>query len=207
MSIDRNRDNGSEKPTGRGRVGSDRTPGTQGLGRPLVAAVSATLILGSQGCYTHHVDPGTFTVVGATIPEMQAAMTEGRVTSRDLILQYLTRIAIYNDRLNAAITISPSALKEADERDAERRHGRVRGLLHGIPVALKDNIQTTGIRTTGGALAFEELVPPYNATLTSNLQEAGAIVIAKTSMTELANWVAGLPTRCPGTTVRWVDMG
>src|SRR5437870_676167 len=73
--------------------------------------------------------------------------------------------------------------------------GRVRGPLHGIPIALKDNIQTTDLRTTGGALAFEFLVPPYEATLTKNLRDAGAIIIAKTGMTELANYVAGgMPT-------------
>ena len=70
----------------------------------------------------------------------------------------------------------------------------MRGPLHGIPIALKDNIHTTDMPTTGGALAFEGLVPPYEATLTRNLREAGAIIIAKTVMTELANWVAsGMP--------------
>ena len=74
---------------------------------------------------------------------------------------------------------------------ASARQGRVRGPLHGIPIALKDNIHTTDMPTTGGALAFEGLVPPYEATLTKNLRDAGAIIIAKTGMTELANWVAG----------------
>jgi len=69
----------------------------------------------------------------------------------------------------------------------------VRGPLHGIPIALKDNIHTTDMPTTGGALAFAGLVPPYEATLVSNLRAAGAIVLAKTQMTELANWVAGPP--------------
>jgi amidase len=86
----------------------------------------------------------------------------------------------------------------ADERDRERAQGTIRGPLHGIPVALKDNIHTTDMRTTGGALAFEGLTPPYEATLTKNLRDAGAIIIAKTGMTELANWVAGSPTPMPG---------
>ena len=73
----------------------------------------------------------------------------------------------------------------------------MRGPLHGIPIALKDNIHTTDMPTTGGALAFERLVPPYEATLTKNLRDAGAIIIAKTGMTELANWVAGAPTPMP----------
>ena len=62
---------------------------------------------------------------------------------------------MYEDRLNAVITVNPNALEEADERDRERRAGRVRGPLHGIPVALKDNIHTTDMPTTGGALAFD----------------------------------------------------
>src|SRR6266849_7449381 len=136
----------------------------------------------------------TFSVVEATIPEMQAAMNEGRVTSREIVTQYLLRIALYNRGLNAVITVNPKALAEADARDRERAQGKVRGPLHGIPIALKDNMQTTDMPTTGGALAFDGLLPPYEATLTKNLREAGAIIIAKTGMTELANWVAsGMP--------------
>ena len=139
-----------------------------------------------------------FTVVEATIPEMRAAMQQGRVTSHQIVQQYLTRIALYEDRLHAAITVNPKALEIADERDRARAQGKVRGPLHGIPIALKDNVHTTDMRTTGGALAFESLVPPYEATLTKNLRDAGAIIIAKTGMTELANWVAGAPTPMPG---------
>src|SRR5262245_15278601 len=91
-----------------------------------------------------------------------------------------------------------NALREADERDRERTQGRVRSPLHGIPIALKDNIHTTDMPTTGGALAFEGFVPPYEATLVGRLRAAGAVIIAKTSMTELANWIAGPPTPMPG---------
>ena len=138
-----------------------------------------------------------FDVVEATIPQMQAALTEGRVTSRELVLYHLARIATYGQLLNATITVSRTALAEADSLDRERAQGRVRGPLHGIPVALKDNIHTTGMPTTGGAMAFRGLVPPYEATLTRNLKDAGAIIIAKTVLTELANWVAGSPTPMP----------
>ncbi len=111
------------------------------------------------------------------------------------MLQYLTRIAKYEDKLNAIITVNPNALAIADSLDRERAAGRIRGPLHGIPVALKDNIHTTDMPTTGGALAFADLVPPYEATLTKNLKDAGAIILAKTQLTELANWVAsGMPT-------------
>ena len=136
----------------------------------------------------------TFSIIEATIPQMQVAMEQKRVTCREIVLQYLTRIATYEDKLNAVITVNPNALKEAEERDRERAEGKVRGPLHGIPIALKDNIHTTDMRTTGGALVFEGMVPPYEATLTRNLKDAGAIIIAKTGMTELANWVAsGMP--------------
>jgi amidase len=134
-----------------------------------------------------------FNVVEASIPDMQAALRDGRVTSHELVQQYLIRIATYEDKLHAAVTVNPNALKEADERDRERAAGKIRGPLHGIPIALKDNIQTTNLLTTGGALAFANLTPPYDATLTKNLRDAGAIIMAKTQLTELANWVAGNP--------------
>jgi amidase len=139
-----------------------------------------------------------FTGVEATIPEMRAAMKQGRVTSHELVQQYLTRIATYEGKLHAALTVNPHALDEADARDRDRAAGKTLGPLHGIPIALKDNIHTTDMPTTGGALAFEGFVPPYEATLTKNLRDAGAIIIAKTGLTELANWVAGGPTPMPG---------
>ena len=134
-----------------------------------------------------------FSVVEASIAEMHQALTEGRVTARQLVEQSLLRIALYEERLNAVIAVDPGALEQADALDAERREGKLRGPLHGIPIAVKDNIQTTGMPTTGGALAFAGLMAPYEATLVTNLRAAGAIVLAKTQMTELANWVAGPP--------------
>ncbi|HEU0106850.1 MAG TPA: amidase family protein, partial [Vicinamibacteria bacterium] len=105
--------------------------------------------------------PPPFTVVEATIPEMQKALAEGRVTSRELVRQCLVRIGTYEDKLNAAITVNPKALEEADALDRERAQKKLRGPLHGIPIALKDNIHTTNMPTTGGALAFDGYVPPY----------------------------------------------
>src|SRR5216684_3445593 len=156
------------------------------------------LVLFGGALQIPRAQPQRFSVVEATIPAMREAMEQGHVTSRELVIDYLTRIAMYEDRLHAAITVNRDALKEADERDRERAQGKVRGPLHGIPVALKDNIHTTNMPTTGGALAFDGFVPPYEATLTKNLRDAGAIIIAKTGMTELANWVAGAPTPMPG---------
>jgi amidase len=135
-----------------------------------------------------------FTVVETSIADTRRALEQKRVTSHELVRQYLERIATYEDKLHAAITINPRALAIADSLDRLRAQGKILGPLHGIPVALKDNIHTTDMPTTGGALAFAGLVPPYEATLTKNLEAAGAIIIAKTQLTELANWVAtGMP--------------
>ncbi len=139
----------------------------------------------------------SFNVVEASIADMRTAMEQKRVTSRELVNQYLIRIAIYDHQLHSAITVNPNALKEAEQLDRERAQGKVRGPLHGIPIALKDNIHTTDMPTTGGALAFAGYTPPYEATLTKNLRAAGAIIIAKTTLIELANWVAGAPTPMP----------
>ena len=138
--------------------------------------------------------PPPFTIVEASIADMRTAMEQRRVTSRELVQQSLLRIATFEERLNAVIAVNPTALEEAEALDRERAQGKVRGPLHGIPIALKDNIHTTHMPTTGGALAFAGLIPPYEATLAKNLRDAGAVVIAKTVMTELANWVAsGMP--------------
>jgi amidase len=160
---------------------------------------SAALIAGSQPAKPARPPAApAFTVVEATIPAMRAALEQRRVTSRELVQQSLVRIATYEDKLNAVIAVNPNALKEAEQRDRELRMRKVRGPLHGIPIALKDNIHTTDMPTTGGALAFDGLIPPYEATVTKNLRDAGAIIIAKTGLTELANWVAGGPTPMPG---------
>ena len=158
---------------------------------------SAVLLLLVMTVVVARAERKPFTIIEASIPEMQKAMREKRVTSRELVQLYLTRIALYDRKLHATISVNPNALKEAEELDRERARGKLRGPLHGIPIALKDIIHTTNMPTTGGALAFEGFVPPYEATLTKNLREAGAIIIAKTSLTELANWVAGPPTPMP----------
>jgi amidase len=170
-----------------------------GLGLAAAAAVvlSAQAKSSSAAKRASSATPA-FSVVEATIPELRAALEQGRVTSKEIVRQYLVRIGTYEDQLHAAITVNPKALEVAEERDRERAQGRIRGPLHGIPVALKDNVHTTDMRTTGGALAFEHLMVPYEATLTKNLRDAGAIIVAKTGMTELANWVAGAPTPMPG---------
>src|SRR5688572_23068906 len=132
----------------------------------------------------------SFSVVEASIADLRRAMDDGRTTSRAITAQYLARLERFNGTLRAAITINPNALRDADARDRERRERRRRGPLHGIPIAVKDNIHTLDMPTTGGALAFRNLRPPFEATLVRQLRDAGAVIIAKTTLTELANWVS-----------------
>jgi amidase len=164
----------------------------------LVASILVSVALAPVRSRQSAAPRASFTVVEATIPGVQRAMADHRVTSRQIVTEYLTRYALYDRHINSAIAINPRALEEADARDAERAQGRLRGPLHGIPIALKDNIHTVDMPTTGGALAFANFIPPYDATLTKNLRDAGAIIIAKTVLTELANWVSGAPTPMPG---------
>jgi len=163
--------------------------------RALIFALATVLVSGCAAPEVASEAAGEpFDVVEATIPEMQAAMEEGRITARQLVEAHLIRIALYEERVNAVMNVNEHALAEADRLDEERAAGNVRGPLHGIPVALKDNVHTTHIPTTGGALAFAGYTPPYEATITTLLQDAGAIILAKTVMTELANYTAaGMP--------------
>jgi amidase len=138
-------------------------------------------------------------IVEVSIYELQNAMNEGRFNSRDLVRAYLDRINKYEDRVNATAAISASAMAEATQLDRERAAGRVRGPLHGIPIGIKDIINTTSMPTTGGGLAFAGFAPPYDAPLIKNLRDAGAIIFTKTVLTEFANWVtAGMPANYSG---------
>ena len=152
--------------------------------------LTSALAFAAAGAQKTKTAPVPFSVVEASIPDLQKALASGRVTSRQIVEQYLVRIAMYDRQLHATISVNPRALQEADVLDRERAQGTLRGPLHGIPIALKDNIHTADLRTTGGSLAFADLVPPYDATLTRNLREAGAIIIAKTQLTELAHWTS-----------------
>lgn len=164
---------------------------------PSLAAALAAIALGTVACGDSAPSPdapgtaGPPAIVEATIAELQAAMTEGKTTSYAIVSAHLERLRQYDDRLNAAITLNPLMLEDAKARDAERAAGTVRGPLHGIPIAVKDNIHTApDFRTTVGAKAFEWLFPPYQATLVDHLEQAGAVIFAKTTMTELANFIA-----------------
>lgn len=125
----------------------------------------------------------------ATISEIHAAMAAGRLTCRELVSQYLARIAAYDKAgpaVNALVVVSPVALDVADSLDRRfRASGRV-GSLHCIPVIVKDNMQTTDLPTTAGSLALEGWIPGKDAFQVRRLREAGAIVLAKSNMAEFA---------------------
>jgi amidase len=134
-------------------------------------------------------------VAERSIADLQQDLTQKKYSSRQLVLAYQKRIETYNPKFNAIISMNPKALDEATVLDAERKAGKLRGPMHGIPIALKDNIMTEGLATTGGTIAFKDFVPKENATLVTNLKAGGAIILAKTTMTELANFIS---TKLPG---------
>ncbi len=130
----------------------------------------------------------------ATIPELQALMASGELTSRELTKAYLARIASLNPTLHAVIETNPQAIGIAAQRDAERRRGKVRGPLHGIPILLKDNIATADrMETTAGSLALVGSRVPRDATLVANLRAAGAVILGKTNLSEWANFRGFVP--------------
>jgi Asp-tRNA(Asn)/Glu-tRNA(Gln) amidotransferase A subunit family amidase len=134
----------------------------------------------------------TFEVMEMTIPELQRAMAENRTTSRELVHAYLKRIEAFDvqgPKLNAIIAINPNALREADQLDAERARGNLRGPLHGIPVILKDNFNTADIPTTASSIGFAGFIPSDDAFQVRKLREAGAIILAKSNMGELASGI------------------
>jgi len=116
-------------------------------------------------------------------------MAAGTITSRQIVEQYRARIDAYDQRgpmINAFISLNPKALDEAAALDAERKAGRTRGPLHGIPIAIKDNYITADLPTTGGSLALEGFAAGRDAFAVRRLRQAGAIVIGKTNLHELA---------------------
>ncbi len=133
-----------------------------------------------------------FDVYEASIPALDSALAAGRVTSVQLVDAYLARIAAYDQagpRLDAILRLNPHAREDAARLDAERRAGHLRGPLHGIPIILKDNYGTSDMPTTGGSVALAGVVPPADATQVARLREAGAIILAKANMHELASGI------------------
>jgi amidase len=137
-------------------------------------------------------------LVEASVPELQLALRSHLITSEQLVQMYLNRIAAYDDvgpLLNSFIHLNPNALEEARARDRDRIRGQSRGPLFGIPVLLKDNINTRDMPTTAGSVALEGSVPPTDAFITNKLRDAGAIILGKATLTEFANFIAiGMPS-------------
>jgi amidase len=125
----------------------------------------------------------------ASIVQLQALMASRKLTSRELTKAYLDRIAQLNPVLHAVIETNSRALDIAGQRDAERRAGRVRGPLHGMPILVKDNIATDdGMQTTAGSLALVGSRVPEDATVAARLRAAGAVIIGKANLSEWANF-------------------
>lgn len=138
-------------------------------------------------------------LVDVTIDQIQEAMESGEVTAKDLVLLYLDRIATYNNAgvgINAVLEVNPDALQIAEALDHERAVNGPRGPLHGVPVLLKDNIDTGDkLHTSAGSLALKDHYAFEDATVAQFLRESGAIILGKANMTEWANFMAeNMPT-------------
>ena len=130
-----------------------------------------------------------FKVEEATIPEIEQAFRDHRLTCHQLVQTYLDRIAAYDKqgpKLNAILTLNGSALAAADLLDTSFAHGGKLGALHCVPVVLKDNYNTIDLPTTGGSLSLEGAQPGKDAFVVAQLRSAGAIILAKTNMHEFA---------------------
>ena len=155
----------------------------------------------------------SFEVTEASISDLQKAMTDGRVTSAQLVDAYLARIRAYDHSgpaLNTIIRLNPKARADAAALDAERKAGKVRGPLHGVPIVLKDNYDTKDMITTAGSLALAAHHPQKDAFVVQKLRDAGAVIVGKTNLHELASGITSIssiggqtlnpydPARCPG---------
>ena len=131
-----------------------------------------------------------FDLAEKTIAELQAEMKSGGLSSEEITRKYLERIKDVDKELNSIIEVNPDAVQIAERLDKERKAGKVRGPLHGIPVVLKDNIDTADrMKTTAGSLALLNApVPTRDAFLVEQLRNAGAVVLAKTNLSEWANF-------------------
>jgi len=131
----------------------------------------------------------TFEFEEASIERLRASMASGSLTSRGLTEAYLQRIETADAALRSVLETNPDALQIADTLDAERRSGRVRGALHGIPVLVKDNIDTADrMKTTAGSFALGEVTPARDAFLVRRLRGAGAVILGKANLSEWANF-------------------
>ena len=131
-----------------------------------------------------------FNLQEASISSINEAFSSGILTSEELTKLYLNRIAAYDSagpRINSIVAVNPNALDSARALDLERRTTGPRSILHGIPIVLKDNIDTFDLPTTGGSVALQGSVPADNAFVVKQLRDAGAIILGKTNLDEWAH--------------------
>jgi amidase len=165
-----------------------------GVARLAIVALTALNVTRSpaqRGFAASHTD----IVYEASISDLQSAMAQGRVTSVGLVDAYLARMNAYDHRgpaLNAIIRLNPKAHADAAALDAERKAGHVRGPLHGIPIILKDNYGTRDFATSAGSIALADLRTPDDAFQVRKLREAGAVILAKSNMHELASGITSI---------------
>jgi len=157
--------------------------------RPMsLAALTAGFVLAAGAASAQPMPLSPYASAG----EQQAALTDRKVTSEQLVRAYLERIQRIDragPKLNAVLTLNPHAVDDARALDAERRAGKVRGPLHGVPILLKDNIETAdGTATTAGSLALAANVTGRDAPIVRRLRDAGAVILGKTNLSEWANF-------------------
>jgi amidase len=167
-----------------------KASGTAGAAGALAGAGTVANAAGAMAATDHDVP--SFPFEEATIAELQAAMESGRLSSRRLTQAYLRRIRqidLSGIQLNSVIEVNPDALDIARELDAERRQGKVRGPLHGIPILVKDNFATRDrMETTAGSLALLGAEVPRDAFVIRRLRRAGAVILGKANLSEWANF-------------------
>ncbi|QQS32523.1 MAG: amidase [Acidobacteriota bacterium] len=151
------------------------------------ALAGAAVLIGSKKGFSYGK---ALDLEEATLARLQEAMASGRSSSASITRGYLLRISNIDKRINSIIELNPDAIPIAVEMDRERRAGRVRGPLHGIPVVLKDNIDTADkMKTTAGSLALVDApTPKKDAFIVSRLRAAGAVILGKTNLSEWANF-------------------
>ncbi|MEV8314941.1 amidase [Streptomyces sp. NPDC059900] len=183
------------------------------MGKKSIAAMTAALVAGSlltglpqagaqaagHGGDSSPPPAGASPVPGidldtVTIPQLQARMDDGSLTASALTRAYLRRIEKVDPKIHAVLRISPTALRQAAASDARHRHGKTLGPLDGIPVLLKDNVDTRDMPTTAGSLALAGSPPEADAELVTRLRKAGAVILGKTNLSEWANFRAAKPT-------------
>ncbi len=148
----------------------------------LAAGTAVSHFIARRGFAAAAADPTQF-----TLAEAAANIRAGAISAVDLTEATLARIATYDSKLDAFITVMKSqALAQARQLDAEQKAGKLRGALHGVPVAIKDIIDTADARTTGGSALFEDRVPAEDATVVARLRAAGAVIVGKTNTQEFA---------------------